>query len=147
MKPGEHHVRERAYYIWEGEGRVFGRADEHWLRAEAEFIAMGAVAPTDPVALPLTVQSSAPAMSDAPSPAKALKPRSSRAGSRAVSAKAEEATRAVEKATAKVVPAKASASKSAGAKSSGAKASTTKSSSSKSKSAPRNSSSPSVALH
>ena len=32
----EHRVRERAYYIWEGEGRVHGRADAHWLRAEAE---------------------------------------------------------------------------------------------------------------
>lgn len=32
----EHQVRERAYYIWEGEGRHCGRADTHWLQAEAE---------------------------------------------------------------------------------------------------------------
>ncbi|GEO98633.1 DUF2934 domain-containing protein [Methylobacterium haplocladii] len=37
----EHRVRERAYYIWEGEGRVTGRADAHWLQAEAEFAAAG----------------------------------------------------------------------------------------------------------
>jgi len=29
-------VRERAYYIWEGEGRPEGRAREHWLRAVAD---------------------------------------------------------------------------------------------------------------
>jgi hypothetical protein len=28
-------VRERAYYIWEGEGRPDGRDREHWLRAVA----------------------------------------------------------------------------------------------------------------
>ncbi|MFD1355982.1 DUF2934 domain-containing protein, partial [Methylorubrum suomiense] len=32
----EHQVRERAYYIWEDEGRGFGRAEIHWLQAEAE---------------------------------------------------------------------------------------------------------------
>lgn len=37
MDHTEHQVRERAYYIWEGEGRVHGHADAHWLRAEAEF--------------------------------------------------------------------------------------------------------------
>jgi hypothetical protein len=29
-------VRERAYYIWEREGRPEGRAREHWLRAVAD---------------------------------------------------------------------------------------------------------------
>ncbi len=29
-------VRERAYYIWEREGRPDGRAREHWLRAVAD---------------------------------------------------------------------------------------------------------------
>ncbi|MGH9207035.1 MAG: DUF2934 domain-containing protein [Acidimicrobiales bacterium] len=29
-------VRERAYYIWEREGRPAGRAREHWLRAVAD---------------------------------------------------------------------------------------------------------------
>lgn len=36
MQSNEQAVRERAYYIWEGEGRVHGRAHIHWLRAEAE---------------------------------------------------------------------------------------------------------------
>lgn len=29
-------IRERAYSIWESEGRQDGRHDEHWQRAEAE---------------------------------------------------------------------------------------------------------------
>jgi hypothetical protein len=29
-------IRRRAYILWEQEGRPEGRADEHWLRAEAE---------------------------------------------------------------------------------------------------------------
>ncbi len=29
-------VRERAYFIWEREGRPDGRAQEHWFRAAAE---------------------------------------------------------------------------------------------------------------
>jgi hypothetical protein len=32
----EQQIRERAYAIWEGEGRPMNRADAHWLRAEAE---------------------------------------------------------------------------------------------------------------
>ncbi|HZU89918.1 MAG TPA: DUF2934 domain-containing protein [Stellaceae bacterium] len=32
----EQRIRERAYAIWEGEGRPAGRADAHWLQAEAE---------------------------------------------------------------------------------------------------------------
>ncbi len=31
----EHRKRERAYYIWEREGRPEGRATAHWLEAEA----------------------------------------------------------------------------------------------------------------
>jgi hypothetical protein len=30
-------IRQRAYEIWEDEGRPEGRARIHWLRAEAEF--------------------------------------------------------------------------------------------------------------
>jgi hypothetical protein len=29
-------IEERAYALWEGEGRPEGRALDHWLRAEAE---------------------------------------------------------------------------------------------------------------
>jgi hypothetical protein len=32
----EQRIRERAYAIWEGEGRPAGRAEAHWLQAEAE---------------------------------------------------------------------------------------------------------------
>jgi|HubBroStandDraft_6_1064221.scaffolds.fasta_scaffold753448_2 hypothetical protein len=32
----EHKIRERAYAIWEEEGRPEGKETEHWLRAEAE---------------------------------------------------------------------------------------------------------------
>ncbi|MBN9563106.1 MAG: DUF2934 domain-containing protein [Alphaproteobacteria bacterium] len=38
-KPDEDRsVRERAYYIWEREGRPEGRAREHWLRAVADAV-------------------------------------------------------------------------------------------------------------
>ncbi|WP_375454219.1 DUF2934 domain-containing protein [uncultured Methylobacterium sp.] len=71
----EHRVRERAYYIWEDEGRVHGRADAHWLRAEAEVVAPAI----------LTVQAVAEA-SLAPSPARTLKPKAARAAKAAVAA-------------------------------------------------------------
>jgi len=35
----EQKIRERAYQIWESEGRIDGRADEHWHRAIAEVTA------------------------------------------------------------------------------------------------------------
>ncbi|KQP31728.1 hypothetical protein ASF49_09820 [Methylobacterium sp. Leaf104] len=38
MNPFEQQVRERAYYIWEDEGRVIGQAEAHWLRAENEIL-------------------------------------------------------------------------------------------------------------
>jgi hypothetical protein len=38
----EHGLRERAYFIWESEGRPDGRANEHWIKAVAE--AQGAAA-------------------------------------------------------------------------------------------------------
>ena len=40
----EHRIRERAYAIWEREGRPEGREHEHWLRAEAEIAAEDEVA-------------------------------------------------------------------------------------------------------
>lgn len=33
----DHHIRQRAYEIWEEEGRPEGREAEHWRRAEEEF--------------------------------------------------------------------------------------------------------------
>jgi len=38
----EHKVRERAYQIWEREGRPEGREDEHWAQAEREIESEGA---------------------------------------------------------------------------------------------------------
>ena len=35
----EQKVRERAYQIWESEGRPEGKSDEHWARAQAEIAA------------------------------------------------------------------------------------------------------------
>jgi hypothetical protein len=40
-QPREQAVRERAYQIWEAEGRPDGKELDHWLRAEAEVIAIG----------------------------------------------------------------------------------------------------------
>ena len=34
----EQQIRERAYAIWEGEGRPLNRAEAHWLQAEAEIV-------------------------------------------------------------------------------------------------------------
>ncbi len=32
----ENMIRERAYYLWEGEGKPHGRETEHWQRAQAD---------------------------------------------------------------------------------------------------------------
>ena len=63
----EHQVRERAYYIWEDEGRGFGRAEIHWLQAEAE--------------LSRTVAASAEVAAEA-APAKVSKPRAAKSAIR-----------------------------------------------------------------
>lgn len=36
MKSSEDRIRERAYDLWVAEGRMEGREQDHWLRAEAE---------------------------------------------------------------------------------------------------------------
>lgn len=41
----EHLIRERAYFLWEAEGRPDGRDHEHWLRAEAEVTAAAKAKP------------------------------------------------------------------------------------------------------
>lgn len=35
----EHRIRDRAYEIWEREGRPEGKAETHWAQAEAEIAA------------------------------------------------------------------------------------------------------------
>lgn len=82
MKPFEQQVRERAYYIWEGEGRVFGRADDHWLRAETELR-------SDRVSSPELIPAVAADISLAASPAKTLKPKARRTKSAAAEAVAQ----------------------------------------------------------
>src|SRR5262245_29920841 len=36
----EHRIRQRAYEIWNAEGRADGKADEHWLAAEREVLSL-----------------------------------------------------------------------------------------------------------
>lgn len=116
MNPFEQLVRERAYYIWEGEGRVFGRADEHWLRAEAELRTVS-------LSAPVYVQPVTADLSLAPSPAKTLKPRASRSTGTAAKAVAEKAVtqasetapRKTKTASAKSTPAKAASTKASAA--------------------------------
>lgn len=67
----ERQVRERAYYIWEGEGYEDGRAETHWLRAESELREAADAAQTEAVAAP-AAKTAAKA---------AAKPRTSRAKS------------------------------------------------------------------
>ena len=40
MTDREQQVRERAYYMWEAEGRPHGRADIHWKMAEIATIVL-----------------------------------------------------------------------------------------------------------
>ncbi|MCJ2035321.1 DUF2934 domain-containing protein [Methylobacterium sp. J-068] len=95
----EHQVRERAYYIWEGEGRVFGRADEHWLRAETELHASLSPAP-------VLVEAVAPSLTRSANPAEilgeSLKAKPSRA--RGVTAKVEAKVKAAARTTAEPAP-------------------------------------------
>lgn len=121
MKLFEQQIREHAYFIWENEGRVFGRAEEHWLRAEHEVHAAAAQMP---------LQSVAPALTLAASPAetldRTLKARSTRSRSAAAKVAAAPAGKAATKAPAKpatkAATAKAAAPKPAATKSATAKA-------------------------
>ncbi|MCJ2082200.1 DUF2934 domain-containing protein [Methylobacterium sp. J-090] len=115
MHPFEQQVRERAYFIWEGEGRVFGHATEHWLRAERELAADA----------PVQVRPVVAEISLAPSPARALKPK---AGARSAAAKAVAETAEAAKPTkaAAAKPTKATATKAATAKVATTKSASTK---------------------
>lgn len=83
MQISEHQVRECAYYIWENEGRVHGRAAAHWIRAEAELHANAMAAerlspasaskPASKVAAPKAAVSKAAAPKAAAPKAAALK--------------------------------------------------------------------------
>ncbi|MCJ2046966.1 DUF2934 domain-containing protein [Methylobacterium sp. J-078] len=112
MTQREQQVRERAYFIWEGEGRIFGRAEAHWLQAETELQASLTPAP-------LHVQTAAPDITLAPSPAQvlaeSLKAKPSR--TRSVTATVETKVKsAAAKASADVTPKPAKSAKSVAAK-------------------------------
>lgn len=108
MDAFEQQVRVRAYHIWEDDGRVFGRAEEHWLKAEAEMRQADVV---------LLVRQAAADPTLAASPAKTLKPRAPRAASPAAKVVAAKSV------TAKSVAAKSVAAKAESAKAESAKAS------------------------
>ncbi len=76
----EHRVRERAYFIWEIEGRLSGRAEAHWLQAEAELTAR---------VEPLRVEAVATATDHLPSPSAVLKPAPKKTKAVKAAAKAE----------------------------------------------------------
>jgi hypothetical protein len=57
----ERRIRERAYAIWEREGRAAGREGEHWREAEREIAEEDRTASADPVTAP-----AAPSPRDAP---------------------------------------------------------------------------------
>lgn len=131
MIPFEQQVRERAYYIWEGEGRVFGRAAEHWLMAEAELVSTRGPAP-------VYVQPATADLSLSPSPAKVLKPRASRSAAakavaeKAVAEKTEAAPRKPRTAAAKSATTQPTSAKVAAPKAPAAKAPATKTTATKS---------------
>lgn len=121
MTDFEQRVRERAYYIWEDEGRVFGCADAHWLRAETELQARVQVEP-------ILVQASPPALTLAASPAEVLKAKRTRAATAKVDAKvattkaAKAPAKSVAKSVEKTATPKVAASKTASAKAAAPKA-------------------------
>lgn len=46
----ERQVRERAYYLWEAEGRPYGRSQMHWQMAEIATVLFGYLKATPPSA-------------------------------------------------------------------------------------------------
>ncbi|MCD2324304.1 DUF2934 domain-containing protein [Sphingomonas sp. IC-56] len=74
----EHKVRERAYALWETEGRPSGRHEEHWHRANSEFpeASSPAQAPVPTAAKPKRRKpvAASPAAAEAPSAVEATTP-------------------------------------------------------------------------
>ncbi len=64
-------VRERAYYIWEGEGYADGCADAHWLQAEAELRVAATANPAEHTIASTPVKTAKPRASRAKTAAKA----------------------------------------------------------------------------
>jgi len=122
MKPFEQQVRERAYYIWEDEGRVFGQAEAHWLRAEIELLTPSRMGVE-------VIQAATADVTLSASPAAVLaetlktKPTRSRSAGAKVETKAKAAadTKATKPAAVKSAAAKAPAAKAAATKTTAAK--------------------------
>lgn len=84
----EHKVRERAYALWETEGRPSGRHEDHWHRANSEFAEAPAENTTQAEAAPPAAAkpkqprrkpaAASPAAADAPSAVDASAPRKRR---------------------------------------------------------------------
>jgi hypothetical protein len=49
-KETEQLIRERAYMLWENDGRPEGRAEEYWRRAEEEIMNQSVAGEEDPLA-------------------------------------------------------------------------------------------------
>lgn len=65
----EQQIRERAYQIWENEGRPEGRSDEHWRIAASEFAPAGNTQNSQPDKRARKTPNSQRASKVAPSPA------------------------------------------------------------------------------
>lgn len=107
MKPFEQQIREHAYFIWENEGRVFGQAEDHWLRAERALTGTEAPLMVQPAAADLTLASSPVQALD-----KTLKAKTTRARGATDKAAPQRVEKVQAKAPAKVqakAPAKAAA--------------------------------------
>lgn len=92
-------IEQRAHEIWQREGCPDGRADEHWRRATAEIeadesaaVSLASAAPTPQ---PASEEGTKPLAQAAPKPA--AKPRTTSAGKKADSVKAEEPKKTVRK--------------------------------------------------
>jgi Protein of unknown function (DUF2934) len=66
MEPLEERIRERAYQIWEREGKPHGRDAEHWQQAASEIDAEGAVNAGAGVGEPPASDAARPAASPMP---------------------------------------------------------------------------------
>ncbi|KQQ40886.1 hypothetical protein ASF58_07960 [Methylobacterium sp. Leaf125] len=117
MNPFEQQVRERAYYIWEDEGRVFGQAEAHWLRAEIELLTPSRMGVEVIQAATADVTLSASPAAVLAETLKAKPSRSRSAGAKVeTKAKAAADTKAAKPATVKAAAAKTTTSKTATAK-------------------------------
>ncbi|HLN25429.1 MAG TPA: DUF2934 domain-containing protein [Patescibacteria group bacterium] len=72
----EEKIRQRAFEIWEAEGRPEGREQDHWLQAQTEISRLPVIAPAplvDPAAIAPTVKK--PAATAAAKPKAPAKPK------------------------------------------------------------------------